>query len=84
MLLQLALCLIHNQELSELGMNIIIIWLKSIVLYFSSTGNDEMCNFYMMYWVDGDELLHEDVCSSPGPPNYYFGYDTVCIFLLDI
>lgn len=40
-----------------------------------STGNDEMCNFYIMYWVDGDNLLKEDVCSSAGPPRYYFGSD---------
>jgi hypothetical protein len=40
-----------------------------------------MCNFYMMYWVDGDQLLHDDVCSSPGPPEYYFGTDRVCSFL---
>ncbi len=49
--------------------------------YFSSTSNDEMCNFYMMYWVDGDQLLQDDVCSSPGPPNYYFGYDQVDSFI---
>ena len=36
-----------------------------------------MCNFYMMYWVDGDKLLEDNVCTSPGPPNYYFGYDQV-------
>lgn len=45
---------------------------------FSSTGNDEMCNFYMMYWVEGDKLLEENTCNSAGPPNYYFAYDRVC------
>jgi len=29
----------------------------------------------MMYWVDGDELLDEAVCTSPGPPHYYFRRD---------
>ena len=48
---------------------------QSRTVRIGSTGNDEMCNFYMMYWVDGDELLHDDVCTSPGPPSYYFGYD---------
>ena len=41
-----------------------------------------MCNFYMMYWVDGDELLHDDVCTSPGPPSYYFRDDPVCFDLI--
>jgi hypothetical protein len=41
-----------------------------------------MCNFYMMYWVDGDKLLEDDVCTSPGPPNYYFGKDQVYLFIL--
>jgi peptidylglycine monooxygenase len=41
-----------------------------------------MCNFYMMYWVDGDQLLENDVCASPGPPNYYFGHDQVYLFIL--
>ncbi|CAF1422441.1 unnamed protein product [Adineta steineri] len=45
---------------------------QSHVVRIGQTGNDEMCNFYMMYWVDGDELLRQDVCTSPGPPSYYF------------
>lgn len=48
---------------------------QSHVVRIGSTGNDEMCNFYMMYWVDGDQLLNEDVCTSLGPPHYYFGND---------
>jgi len=36
------------------------------------TGNDEMCNFYMMYWVEGTKLLSDSTCFSPGPPNYYW------------
>lgn len=38
-----------------------------------STGDDEMCNFYMMYWVDGDNTLSDNTCISPGPPEYYWG-----------
>jgi len=41
-----------------------------------------MCNFYMMYWVEGDELLHDSVCTSPGPPHYYFRHDRVGGFIL--
>ena len=31
-----------------------------------------MCNFYMMYWVDGDAVLDDNQCQSPGPPRYYW------------
>ncbi|CAF0874637.1 unnamed protein product [Rotaria sp. Silwood1] len=48
---------------------------QSHAVRIGSTGNDEMCNFYMMYWVNGDEVLENDVCTSLGPPKYYFGYD---------
>jgi uncharacterized membrane protein (DUF106 family) len=70
--------------LLELGMKIFIVTIKiySFFKYLSSTGNDEMCNFYMMYWVDGDQLLHDDVCTSPGPPQYYFRHDSVCSFFI--
>jgi peptidylglycine monooxygenase len=51
--------------------------------FFSSTGNDEMCNFYMMYWVDGDQLLDDSVCQSPGPPYYYFRRNRVCCLMKD-
>lgn len=33
-----------------------------------STGDDEMCNLYVMYWVDGDRVLVDNTCYSPGPP----------------
>merc|ERR1712110_1234181 len=48
---------------------------QSHPVHIGSTGNDEMCNFYMMYWVEGDKLLEENTCNSAGPPNYYFAYD---------
>lgn len=31
-----------------------------------STQHDEMCNFYIMYWVDGETLPEEDYCVSDG------------------
>ncbi|KAI1717535.1 putative peptidylglycine alpha-hydroxylating monooxygenase 1 [Ditylenchus destructor] len=36
------------------------------------TGEDEMCNFYLMYWVDGDDVLTNNVCFSPGSPQYHW------------
>jgi peptidylglycine monooxygenase len=48
---------------------------RSHVVRIGPTGNDEMCNFYMMYWVDGDQLLDDSVCLSAGPPYYYFQSD---------
>ncbi|KAK7116024.1 probable peptidylglycine alpha-hydroxylating monooxygenase 1 isoform X2 [Littorina saxatilis] len=37
-----------------------------------STQKDEMCNFYIMYFVDGDKLVSDSFCAKPGPPNWYF------------
>ncbi|GLG99728.1 Peptidylglycine alpha-hydroxylating monooxygenase [Gryllus bimaculatus] len=36
------------------------------------TNNDEMCNFYLMYWVENDTPLKKKYCFSLGPPNYYW------------
>jgi peptidylglycine monooxygenase len=36
------------------------------------TGDDEMCNFYMMYYVDGQQILNKKYCFSAGPPFYYW------------
>lgn len=38
---------------------------------FSSTNEDEMCNFYLMYWTDG-KTLDRKTCFSLGPPFYYW------------
>lgn len=45
------------------------------VVHIGSTGNDEMCNFYMMYYVDGDTVLEKKYCFSMGPPVYRWSYD---------
>ncbi|XP_063990297.1 peptidylglycine alpha-hydroxylating monooxygenase [Diachasmimorpha longicaudata] len=37
-----------------------------------STGEDEMCNFYLMYYVDSGEPLDVKYCFSEGPPTYYW------------
>merc|ERR1712142_980333 len=39
-------------------------------VYIGSTQNDEMCNFYIMYYVDGDELPRQKYCFSQGPLNW--------------
>lgn len=46
-------------------------------VYIGSTQADEMCNLYVMYYVDGETLPHQKYCFSPGPlhwnwRNFYF------------
>lgn len=43
--------------------------------YIGPTGEDEMCNFYMMYYVDGDKPMSEKYCFSHGPNLYYWDRD---------
>ncbi|XP_022671226.1 peptidylglycine alpha-hydroxylating monooxygenase-like isoform X2 [Varroa jacobsoni] len=38
--------------------------------FIGITNNDEMCNFYIMYYVDGDRILDEKYCFSAGYPSY--------------
>uniref|UniRef100_A0A7E4W731 peptidylglycine monooxygenase n=1 Tax=Panagrellus redivivus TaxID=6233 RepID=A0A7E4W731_PANRE len=38
-----------------------------------STGADEMCNFYIAYYVDGERVLQDNTCFSPGSPEYTWG-----------
>lgn len=40
-------------------------------VYIGATGDDEMCNFYIMYYTNGD-LLENNVCFTNGPPSWYF------------
>jgi peptidylglycine monooxygenase len=35
-----------------------------------ATGNDEMCNFYIMYYVDADQLVSDTFCFTEGPPSW--------------
>jgi hypothetical protein len=42
-------------------------------VYIGPTGDDEMCNFYIMYYVDnGEDVLENNICTSMGPPSWYF------------
>lgn len=43
---------------------------RSSAVWVGATRNNEMCNFYMMYWVDGHDILRTNHCSSLGPPIY--------------
>ncbi|CAG0891566.1 unnamed protein product, partial [Cyprideis torosa] len=36
------------------------------------TNNHEMCNFYLMYWVDGEHPLAKKKCFTLGPPLFYW------------
>uniref|UniRef100_A0AC35UDU3 Peptidylglycine monooxygenase n=1 Tax=Rhabditophanes sp. KR3021 TaxID=114890 RepID=A0AC35UDU3_9BILA len=40
------------------------------------SSRDEMCNFYLMFWIEGDNLPNKNTCYSEGPPNYYFNSST--------
>ncbi len=31
-----------------------------------------MCNFYLMYWVEGDHILQESYCVTQGPPHWHW------------
>ena len=45
------------------------------VVDIGPTGDDEMCNFYLMYYVQGDKILSKKFCFSLGPPLYYWSSD---------
>lgn len=46
--------------------------LKDETVHIGATGNDEMCNFYVMYYVEGDKILDNNICFTPGPPEWFF------------
>ncbi|KAK9304995.1 hypothetical protein QLX08_003727 [Tetragonisca angustula] len=43
--------------------------------YIGATKSDEMCNFYLMYYVENDEPLSVKYCFTSGPPTYYWEDD---------
>ncbi|KAF7634113.1 Peptidylglycine alpha-hydroxylating monooxygenase [Meloidogyne graminicola] len=51
-----ARCIINNNE--------------KRIIKIGATGEDEMCNFYLMYWTENGQGLKENTCFSAGPPNY--------------
>ena len=40
--------------------------------YIGATNKDEMCNFYLMYYVKNSDPLNEKYCFSSGPPYFYW------------
>lgn len=40
--------------------------------YIGATKVDEMCNFYLMYYVENDEPLSMKYCFTAGAPTYYW------------
>ena len=40
------------------------------VTWVGPTAAHEMCNFYMMYWVEGGAKLENEHCYTVGPPVY--------------
>uniref|UniRef100_U5EW08 peptidylglycine monooxygenase n=1 Tax=Corethrella appendiculata TaxID=1370023 RepID=U5EW08_9DIPT len=45
---------------------------RETVTYIGATNADEMCNFYLMYYVENDEPLDMKYCFSAGPPYFYW------------
>ncbi|XP_070168357.1 peptidylglycine alpha-hydroxylating monooxygenase [Polyergus mexicanus] len=43
--------------------------------YIGLTNEDEMCNMYIMYYVENDSPLNRKYCFSQGPPLYYWNQE---------
>lgn len=43
--------------------------------YVGGTNKNEMCNCYLMYYVENDTPLDQKYCFSEGPPRYYWKYE---------
>ena len=46
---------------------------RDVTTYIGTTKADEMCNFYIMYWVDGGKPISSNTCFSQGPPLWSWG-----------
>ena len=42
-------------------------------VFAGPTNDDEMCNFYIMYWVKGGSPISPATCFTPGPPKWSWG-----------
>lgn len=45
---------------------------RDTVTYIGATKEDEMCNFYLMYYVENDEPLTMKYCFTGGPPSFHW------------
>ncbi|XP_055317707.1 peptidylglycine alpha-hydroxylating monooxygenase [Sitodiplosis mosellana] len=43
--------------------------------FIGATNEDEMCNFYLMYYVENGDPLSRKYCFGSGPPKYYWRND---------
>jgi len=43
------------------------------VTYIGTTQEDEMCNYYLMYWVQGKKPMEKTSCFTRGPPTWSWG-----------
>ncbi|XP_066903999.1 peptidylglycine alpha-hydroxylating monooxygenase isoform X1 [Halyomorpha halys] len=48
---------------------------RSFVTSVGAKNINEMCNFYILYWTEGDSLLTNKYCFTEGPPYYYWKQD---------
>lgn len=48
---------------------------RSTLTRIGNTNLDEMCNFYLMVYVENDEPPHMKYCFTSGPPTYYWQLD---------
>uniref|UniRef100_A0A1B6C5R3 peptidylglycine monooxygenase n=1 Tax=Clastoptera arizonana TaxID=38151 RepID=A0A1B6C5R3_9HEMI len=42
------------------------------VTYIGATNEDEMCNYYLMYYSESGDPLKQKYCFTAGPPNFYW------------
>ena len=49
------------------------------------TNNDEMCNFYLMYWVEGQRpmAIEQNTCFTVGPPHFSWHTNTKLVNIPD-
>ena len=43
---------------------------EDAVIRVGASQDDEMCNFYVMYWVNGEQLPADSYCFTDGPPSW--------------
>ncbi|XP_044740920.1 peptidylglycine alpha-hydroxylating monooxygenase [Chrysoperla carnea] len=49
---------------------------RTTITHIGATQEDEMCNFYLMYWVDSGSTLDMKYCfNNQGPPFYWYNLD---------
>lgn len=44
---------------------------KTHVVKIGHTGDDEMCNFYLMYWTESQQLLNKGTCFGQNTPSFF-------------